>query len=266
MSEKSEASSPDYEQDWDEMERRSMEVLEKSVEAMEEEPAAASSGAFSSGTTGGSTGGMLPAAGLPEHLRLMQEACSRDPYRPEDHQFTSDEMWAGFSSEAEEDAQEDPQSQAVAVRPTPQQPQSRAAKSSAAGAKEDLEMDGAQQRLHQVCFQEPYRPEDHHLTLDEFWGGMDEDAPQPAEEGRSEPPSKTRKLQTPDGTAEADVRLQRMLAGANAPKALSTLDFQELSDVASDCLKAAETLRWVLERQHYVINQEFSAKRCSLIN
>ncbi|CAL1158837.1 unnamed protein product, partial [Cladocopium goreaui] len=245
------ASSPDYEQDWDEMERRSMEVLEKSVEAMEEEPTAASSGAFSAGTLPA-----LPAAGLPEHMRLMQEACSRDPYRPEDHQFTSEEMWAGFSS-AEEDAEEDPKSQAVEVRPT-QQPQSRA-KSSAAGAKELEMMDGAQQRLHRVCFQEPYRPEDHQLTVDEFWGGMDEDTP--AEEGRSEPPPKTRKLQTPDGMAEADVRLQRMLAGADAPKALSTLDFQELSDVASDCLKAAETLRWVLERQHYVINQEFSSKK-----
>ena len=44
-------------------------------------------------------------------------------------------------------------------------------------------------------------------------------------------------------------RLRRMLAGAEAPKALSALSFQELDAVAVDCLKAAETLRWVLERQ-----------------
>ena len=37
--------------------------------------------------------------------RQMQEACSKDPYNPEDHLLTSEEMWAGFSSEEENGAE-----------------------------------------------------------------------------------------------------------------------------------------------------------------
>eukprot|EP00434_Breviolum_minutum_P044816 symbB.v1.2.040076.t1/scaffold6972.1/size14117/2 len=100
MSEKSDASSPDYEQDWDTLEQQSMEVLERSCEKLKEDPSG--SAAASSRATAASSIG--PTA-LPEHMRLMQEACSREPYRPEDHQFTSEEMWAGFSSEEDEEDQ-----------------------------------------------------------------------------------------------------------------------------------------------------------------
>ena len=35
----------------------------------------------------------LPLNACPELSRLMQEACSKEPYRPEDHQFTSATWW-----------------------------------------------------------------------------------------------------------------------------------------------------------------------------
>eukprot|EP00913_Durusdinium_trenchii_P026442 g24808.t1 len=50
--------------------------------------------------------------------------------------------------------------------------------------------------------QEPYRPEDHQLTAEEFWGGLDD--PEPKRPRRQE-------SEKADG-----LRLQQMLSGRNA--------------------------------------------------
>jgi hypothetical protein len=59
---------------------------------------------------------------------------------------------------------------------------------------------------------------------------------------------------SPSGAeAEAQKRMHRVLAGANATAQLGTLTFSELSAVADDAQRAAETLRWVLARQRQLV-------------
>merc|ERR1712107_294593 len=116
--------------------------------------------------------------------------------------------------------------------------------------------------VQQVCAQEAYRPdEDHVLTAEEMWGGVSEDDEEPL----SVPPASVATTFTPparkgDGLATVvdrsasaspssrvlsepavvhpavvhrDVtRLQRILAGSDAPAILNGLNFDELAEVA----------------------------------
>merc|ERR1712039_169416 len=121
------------------------------------------------------------------------------------------------------------------------------------------------------------------LTAEEMWGGVSEDDEEPL----SVPPASVATTFTPparkgdglatvvDRSASASpssrvlsepavvqpsasasrdaTRLQRILAGSDAPAILNGLNFDELAEVADDCEKAAETLRFVLQRQRELV-------------
>ncbi|CAJ1462018.1 unnamed protein product [Effrenium voratum] len=241
MSGPSEASSPDYEQDWDALEQQSMKVLDQKLQELQAPSASSAAQAGSSLATSSSP---------PDDVRRMQQAISREPYRPEDHQFTSEEMWAGFSSEEEgEPAQssqekgveEEPESKKLEEQSKDFHPEARARVDEGKAAMRETMMG----HFERACMQEPYRPEDHHLSVEEFWGGSDS-----SRGSRS-------KVEHSVGQEdlEASTRLQRMLAGDRAPQALADLDFQQLDAVARDCLQASETLRWILRRQYETVIQ-----------
>ncbi|CAJ1462019.1 unnamed protein product [Effrenium voratum] len=224
MSGPSEASSPDYEQDWDALEQQSMKVLDQKLQELQAPSASSAAQAGSSLATSSSP---------PDDVRRMQQAISREPYRPEDHQFTSEEMWAGFSSEEEGEPAQSSQEKGVEEEPESKKLEEQS---------KDFHPE-ARARVDEG--KEPYRPEDHHLSVEEFWGGSDS-----SRGSRS-------KVEHSVGQEdlEASTRLQRMLAGDRAPQALADLDFQQLDAVARDCLQASETLRWILRRQYETVIQ-----------
>ncbi|CAE7445252.1 unnamed protein product, partial [Symbiodinium sp. CCMP2456] len=304
-------SSSDYEQDWDNLERDSMRALEARLAQLDDAGQAdlqqrgAARAAAASSTDVASGERVLEAAeqgfvpGPHDDLRQMRDAVLSEPYRPEDHVLTQEEMWAGFSSEEEaveaplvmevpaatnkgpseaaSRVPEQPQKrQAVLEMSQPSQPSSQACRQKSGPFcqqlaqllfAEDLvtlntfdqiceafdasQLVDAGRLLENACLQEPYRPEDHELTAEEFWGGTS-DSSQERQSIAALPAKTTGKLQQAplaetEKPSEA-VRLERLLSAAAAPTVLADLSFVELGEVARDCLKAAETLQWVLNR------------------
>eukprot|EP00931_Biecheleriopsis_adriatica_P043080 TRINITY_DN24620_c0_g1_i1.p1 TRINITY_DN24620_c0_g1~~TRINITY_DN24620_c0_g1_i1.p1 ORF type:complete len:258 (-),score=64.11 TRINITY_DN24620_c0_g1_i1:89-862(-) len=143
----------------------------------------------------------LPSAseGTQEDLRQLQEACFSEPYRQEDHTLTTQEMWDGFSSEDEPDQRDEtvlpakPVSAAASTAGSTRAASSGyadtfAAAAAAAGSSQRSPGVSTQSRspqltaqakapmdagrlLEEACKLEPYRPEDHVLSPEEFWGG-----------------------------------------------------------------------------------------------
>lgn len=62
-----------------------------------------------------------------------------------------------------------------------------------------------------------------------------------------------------DSSGDHQRRLERLLAGTEAPMMLEGLSFEELSLVAEDCQRAVETLRWVLARQQELVMKSHRA-------
>jgi len=181
--------------------------------------------------------------------RQLEEVCKSEPYRPEDHALTAEEMWGDTSDEED-------------------------------GTRKER-TDGAGRAVASTSARQPDgQPlEDAMLTAEEMWGGLSDDEggaadktttkdptavsavvpTQPSAHGggiplkQSEPLAPPQPLPTPSGggTSLSDAeRLKRVLAGADAAQVLGKLRFAELTAVAADCQKAVETLRWVLTRQH----------------
>eukprot|EP00439_Symbiodinium_sp_Y106_P065089 s271_g10.t1 len=272
-------SSSDYEQDWDNLERDSMRALEARLAQLDDagqgqadlQQRGAARAAAASSTDVASARSFVP--GPHDDLRHLRDAVLSEPYRPEDHVLTQEEMWAGFSSE--EDAVEAPlvmevpaatnkgpsepasmvperpqQRQEVLEMSQPSQPSSQAFDAS--------QLVDAGRLLENACLQEPYRPEDHQLTAEEFWGGTSDSSQE--RQSVAALPAKTAGKQQQVALAEAGgpleaVRLERLLSASAAPTVLGDLSFAELGEVARDCLKAAETLQWVLNRQHAMVER-----------
>ncbi|CAJ1333981.1 unnamed protein product [Effrenium voratum] len=233
MSGPSEASSPDYEQDWDALEQQSMKVLDQKLQELQAPSASSAQGSS-----------LATSSSPPDDVRRMQQAISREPYRPEDHQFTSEEMWAGFSSEEEgEPAQssqekgveEEPESKKLEEQSKDFHPEARARVDEGKAAMRETMMG----HFERACMQEPYRPEDHHLSVEEFWGGSDS-----SRGSRS-------KVEHSVGQEdlEASTRLQRMLAGDRAPQALADLDFQQLDALTSSTNSSHAFNGWIGKAQ-----------------
>lgn len=170
---------------------------------------------------------------LEEAGRQLEEVCRVQPYRPEDHTLTAEEMWGDTSDE-------DGTGRGVT---------DGGGRASASAAPER----SSGQPLEETV-----------LTAEEMWGGLSDDeggAPEkdspadsaPASLRQAEPLPPPQPLPTPAaGSANLSdaERLARLLAGPEAPQTLGRLRFAELTAVAEDCQKAVETLRWVLTRQH----------------
>ncbi|CAJ1333979.1 unnamed protein product [Effrenium voratum] len=216
MSGPSEASSPDYEQDWDALEQQSMKVLDQKLQELQAPSASSAQGSS-----------LATSSSPPDDVRRMQQAISREPYRPEDHQFTSEEMWAGFSSEEEGEPAQSSQEKGVEEEPESKKLEEQS---------KDFHPE-ARARVDEG--KEPYRPEDHHLSVEEFWGGSDS-----SRGSRS-------KVEHSVGQEdlEASTRLQRMLAGDRAPQALADLDFQQLDALTSSTNSSHAFNGWIGKAQ-----------------
>ncbi|CAE8581004.1 unnamed protein product [Polarella glacialis] len=152
--------------------------------------------------------------------KLLEEACAREPYRQEDHFLTAAEMWGG-SSGSDSGRQQ---------QPLGSSPQNRA--------------------------QQAWVAEDQPLTAEEMWGGVSDDEAEnaPAQSSHLSAPadhgvSRQTGLAANSVSRSKAERLHRILAGHRAATELADLNFEELSAVADDCLRAVDTLRWVLDRQ-----------------
>jgi len=229
------------------------------------------------------------AGSVGQGTRQLEEACLLEPYRPEDHILTAEEMWGGLEDDEDDDElyQPAPSSPAASFRTTA--PALSAGGGSAVAEKahcvgssppvaaqgcltiaangtatmgpyeplstlcEGRPMGG----LQDACLLEPYRPEDHVLTADEMWGGREHDNDN-VDDGLIVKEAATLVVTTADSSRSpthdgSKQRLCRILAGGNAPALLEHLDFDELSALADDCTCAAETLRWVLQRQRDLV-------------
>lgn len=150
-------------------------------------------------------------------------------------------------------------------------------------------------QMLQAVAHEPYRPEDHILSLEEMWGGSEEEGgadivgsgvPVPSPNGTISPVASPMRFrgQGVEGTGKreadqfdanvfqpendfslrlldpqasiaalqkesAEERLRKILAGQFAPEVLDKLSFSELDAIADDCQRAVETLRYIISRQ-----------------
>lgn len=296
------SSESDWEEDhWDAVESEAMKALEAKLNEML--PGAPGSSAGSS-----SAAPRAQNMELLEDARRLQEVCLREKYRPEDHVFTAEEMWGGSSSseEAEKPAEEPKLPAKAPQQGTSSQPQLRLLEvglrpsaSTTARLREKLPkgvvmadsklvgMAGVSAQLQAACQGDPYRPEDHTLSAEEMWGGLDAKAPELPEDleepltleefwgsallappGRG-PESSTQSaeqkvsnqssgLQLTRPAAQTalspEQRLGRLLAGEEAASQLSALSFEELEEVVSDCQRAVTTLRWALSRQRELLH------------
>lgn len=161
----------------------------------------------------------------------MAQALASDPYNPEDHMLTADEMWGGLSDdEAAVDEAAAAQSRVAQpvepAEPEPTRPPTAVAEVAASAAAPAVAASAAAAAPSRVA-----------------WPA---DEQRPAEEGSAPMPDTS--SQGPCACGDA-LRLRRLLAGADAPQVLGSLDFGELTDLADECGRVAETLQWVMKRQ-----------------
>jgi len=152
---------------------------------------------------------------------LLQQACHLEPYRPEDHILTAEEMWGSSDDGGEgmqlfEAVQQDcgyqPEDYVLTVEEMWGDPYGDDANGAGeATPMADVASAGAE---GSGCTLGPRAPE---------LSGI--------------------------GNEDSSKRLRWLLAGTEAPRLLGNLGFEELAGVAKDCQCAVETLQWVLARQ-----------------
>eukprot|EP00928_Gymnodinium_smaydae_P024440 TRINITY_DN19773_c0_g2_i1.p1 TRINITY_DN19773_c0_g2~~TRINITY_DN19773_c0_g2_i1.p1 ORF type:complete len:294 (-),score=55.83 TRINITY_DN19773_c0_g2_i1:24-905(-) len=158
---------------------------------------------------------------VPSAMSRLQAICLQEPYRPEDHIMTAEEMWADSSAEEQEE-----QSRARAE----DEPLSAA------------EMWGCDSEDEGSPALNPSRQAIARVANAQRVAAPSSvpEAPPPLSERAGEV--------APSDSADA-LRLRRILAGDAAQGLLGGLTIEELDAVADDCERAVETLRWVLRRQ-----------------
>jgi len=142
-------------------------------------------------------------------------ACMAEPYKPEDHICSAEDMWAGFSSSDDDAAGPvDKSGRAAEVQRTTPSPVTAAS------------------------------------VLRESAPRVTTPATQTAgtaESCRAAPETRRPHALPPDE------RLRRLLSGPNAAERLGDLSFKELSWIADDCQLAMTTMQWVLHRQRALL-------------
>lgn len=187
----------------------------------------------------------------------LQAVCQEDPYCPEDHLLTPDEMWGGILDDD------------VLAHAGPSASASPSTNDSQGPRGCTLEVGSScSTGSCQPCQSPPMarRPA-------EFGAGPFRDQGLPPGFGGSQA-KRVGGHALPNGNAPQDAvaaagvlcveeRLRRLLSGPGAAEALKALGFSELSAVAADCQLAVETFRWVLARQQELLATGAALEDCS---
>mmetsp|Transcript_168151 Transcript_168151/g.322849 ORF Transcript_168151/g.322849 Transcript_168151/m.322849 type:complete len:293 (-) Transcript_168151:94-972(-) len=213
-----------------------------------------------------------PMAGFEDFFGVLRKACAQEGYKPEEHIRSAEEMWGDLSDSDGEKREAKPRQNPSEVRRDPGEHVPLTVEEMWGDLSDDdavPDQAGIAQASQQPPAPQRADPMPANLepttVLGRLFGVTAEQAAgMPSSSSESfRPPLRS----SPDGSGstaasagrgvssssssadQAAARLQKVLAGPDAPRLLEKLSFDELTTVADDCMRATETLRWVLQRQ-----------------